>query len=352
MSSAVADVAATETATENEGSPLNLSGLAAVMATPVNPGPAAEPEEEEQPEVSESAPIEEDEEVSEEVQPEGEESIEAQYNLADMPEEDRRALMKEWGTGADSRIGRLTAKAKAAEERALTLEAELGKREPIRPVENNPLVGKSLEDLEKVYDEALQTVERGEDVLDENEDSLASDEIWQVDGNAITKSQVKKMVRTARKYLDTYIPAQQRELKKSAQFEEGFKASRPVVEQMHPWLKEEGNTLRAQYEAVAPEWIEEVRKHIPHMLPNAELILADHAKACADRAKGPEEKPAAKKKTVTKDRRLPLGSPGGAGGAPSRPSTSQRKRREAAEQQFMESRGSQGDVAALFLNNS
>lgn len=349
MSDAVADVAATETATE-DGSSLNLSGLSALMAAngEEKPEPAATPEDqtEESPEVEaiEAAP-EEEPEIDE-----GEGSIEAQYNLSDMPDEDRRALMKEWGTGADSRIGRLTAKAKAAEERARELEAELGKREPLRQVENNPLEGKTLEELEKVYDEAIQTIERGEDVLDEHEDSLASEEVWNLEGTALTKSQVRKMVRNARKYIDTYIPAQQRELKRTASYEDGFKASRPIVEQMHPWMKEDGNALRAQYEAIAPEWIEKVRKHIPEMLPSAELILADHAEACDRRARAETEPETPKKKTPVRERRIP-GNPGGSGGAPSRPSVSQRKRKDAAEKQFMESRGSQGDIAALFLSN-
>lgn len=340
---AVANEAATETALGSEEESFDLESLGQALL----PQETAEEEDEGEAQAEPMAAAPEEPEDSEP------DSILARLGLSDLSEEERIELNRELGGRAAERFGELTAEKKRLAAELDRLKGELGKREPFRPESKaeNPYRDKtSISELEEVYRSAEQTISTAEELLEDHRDALSSDEIWELDGQPITKGQVRKMLKNAKAAIEDHIPARARELQKVESYEREREANLQAIRQLHPWMAEEGNQLKAMYDQATPDLIRAVREKMPEYLPKMDLILADHAKASWERMQS-KTKPTGTKESASVKRKAP-GNPGGSGGASSRAGLSAVKRRELAEKQFMESSGSKDDLAKLFLATS
>lgn len=328
MKSETADAAAA-TVAEDTGS-LGFEGLSGeLMDSATAEGEQEQGEEQQEQEIVEGS----EEEAA---------SILERYGLQDAPEDDLRELNRELGGRVAERFGDLTARAQNAERESQRLRSELEKREPFEKQGPNPYSGESeLSKLEDIHAAALETIRNGEDALDDNSSLGADDEI-EVFGGTYTKSQIRAAVRKAKEARDVHLPARARELQAVSGYEQQREANLAAVKADHPWMSEEGNELRAKYEAEAPQIIAAVREKMPEMLPMIDRILAGYAAFSAGPAK-----PAARNPSP-QTRKTPPGAPGGAGGASSRPASAS-KRRQAASQQFMESDGSLNDLTKFFM---
>lgn len=219
--------------------------------------PQAEETQEASEEVEEAAEevTEETEEETEETTEEPSEDVLSQLDLDDMSEEELRELADKLGSRAVARYGELTAKRKSAEERLARLEASLKEKEnPLdapKKVENNPFGNiENIEGLQEKADEVNNIVEWAEDILFESDAYAADDVVTEVDGNEMTKAEVRKALLQARKAQKTFLPDQLRVLQTQAQSEQMSQVFEAQAKDELEWLQGEDNDIRKQYEAV------------------------------------------------------------------------------------------------------
>jgi hypothetical protein len=345
MKKSEADVSAP---TETSEDSLTQSGLMAEFMPEVN-----EATEEEAPEAE--APVEDqlkttlevpEEESSDEE--ESEPSILGRLAPEGLSEEEKTALSVELGSGSGQRIGKLTSEKKALAAQLETALSKLTERpEPleVKDTGDNPFADKTtVEQLEEINQAATETVELWGDLLDDNRDAVSDDEIGMVGDEAITKHQARQMVRNAKAAIRKHLPARLKELREGENYERTREANLEAVHGIHPWMQEDGSEMRAAYDAASKELVEDVRKHMPHRLHQIDLMLADHCKASFLRQEGQSDPTPATKKAA---RRRAPGTPGGAGGAASRPASG--KARADRDTQFLDSAGSQADLATYFM---
>lgn len=170
---------------------------------PVAEEPTEESTEEATEEVSEST--ETNEEVSQEeteVKSTSEDVL-SQIDLDNASEEELKELAEKLGSKAVARFGELTARRKSAEEKLAKLEAQMQKQSPLetnKKVENNPFSNlTTIEELQSKSQEIENIVDWAEDLLFENADHAADDVITEVEGQEMTKAQVRKSLLQARK---------------------------------------------------------------------------------------------------------------------------------------------------------
>ena len=199
---------------------------------------------------------EQSESDTEEYSEQDSEDVLSQLNLEDMSEEELNELSQKLGSRAVARFGKLTARAKAAEERLQALEAELKEKQsdPLnsqKPIQNNPLSDiDSVEDLSKKADEANQVIEWAENILFESDGYSADDVVTEVEGQDLTKKEVRDYLLNARKTRDKFIPDQLRKIKEidqSKKMKENFNA---LAEKELPWLGSEDNDLKKEFNAI------------------------------------------------------------------------------------------------------
>ena len=240
------------------------------------------PVEEPQPEVVEQnkEPVEQTEEAA----PQEEAKVLSKdVELENMSEAELKELAQKLGSKAVARFGELTAKRKAAEEQLVALQAELARREEKAPleakVENNPYAAINTPDeLQSKYQEVNEVIEWAEDILDRGEDLAADDVVANVNGKEYTKRDVKEAMRKARKARDTYLPAQNKEIKL---MQDRNALKQVLVERSKtelPWMQGEDNDVRKQYEAmIADERLKGIEKLLPDLAPQLPYILAHAA---------------------------------------------------------------------------
>ena len=219
------------------------------------------------------------------------------------------------------------------------LETELEKRRPYKrgPVENNPYADVTdLATLEKTLGDAEETIRSAQEALEDHEDSSSDEVIMTLEnGRELTKSEVRKMRRAAEEARNVYLPDQIEKIQQGEKYEKQRQANRATVEEAHPWLKEEGNSLREAYEQIAPPIVEQLKTAAPEFYPNAELALADHAYMSVLRSRNLvpslDQKPRQPLRPTDKP---PSGPTRGA--APSgRPQSGKRQALEATHEQFV-----------------
>ena len=176
-----------------------------------------------EPEAEESS-ISED--VETESQPQEEEEVQSQTNvlsnidLDNLSETEIKQLSEALSSRAVDRFGQLTARAKAAEEKARDLEDSLKTQQEqvlsaTSEIENNPYDDlKSVSDIQNKAKEINDVIEWAEDVLFESADYGPDEQVTESNGQAMTKSQVREALKQARKSRDKYLPDQFRTVKK------------------------------------------------------------------------------------------------------------------------------------------
>lgn len=226
------------------------------------------PEEVSSEEVVEEPSVESEEETEEIVEDVDESSAEeteesessedvlSQIDLDEMSEEDLRELGKKLGSKAVERFGKLTAQRKAAEEELAKLRASLAEadNDPLKgtqEVKNNPYGNiDSLEGIQSKADEVNGIIEWAEDVLFNADGYGPEDVVTEVEGQELTKADVRKSLLNARKSRDKFLPAQLKTLQakqQGKQLKEAFTAK--ATEELS-WMQGEDNDTRKQYEAM------------------------------------------------------------------------------------------------------
>lgn len=226
------------------------------------------PEEVSSEEVAEDPSVESEEETEEIVEDVDESSAEeteesessedvlSQIDLDEMSEADLRELGKKLGSKAVERFGKLTAQRKAAEEELAKLRASLAEadNDPLKgtqEVKNNPYGNiDSLEGIQAKADEVNGIIEWAEDVLFNADGYGPEDVVTEVEGQELTKADVRKSLLNARKSRDKFLPAQLKTLQSKQQGKQLKEAFTAKATEELSWMQGEDNDTRKQYEAM------------------------------------------------------------------------------------------------------
>ena len=226
------------------------------------------PEEVSSEEVAEDPSVESEEETEEIVEDvdessaeeteesESSENVLSQIDLDEMSEEDLRELGKKLGSKAVERFGKLTAQRKAAEEELSKLRASLAEadNDPLKgtqEVKNNPYGNiDSLEGIQAKADEVNGIIEWAEDVLFNADGYGPEDVVTEVEGQELTKADVRKSLLNARKSRDKFLPAQLKTLQSKQQGKQLKEAFTAKATEELSWMQGEDNDTRKQYEAM------------------------------------------------------------------------------------------------------
>ena len=246
------------------------------------PASKASPEVEEE-EKDESNPTKEGDEVTSEPKADGKDVL-SQVDLSELSDDDIAELAQKGKSGLLKRIAELTAKRKIAEEKTAQMEAYLQqqKKDPFeQKVENNPYAQiKTIEDLSKKSQEIGEVIEWAEDVLDKADHLGYEDIAANVDGNDLTKAQVKDHLRRARKARDKYLPAQKKELDLTEK-RRGLKVAfeQQAVKELDWLASSEDSDMKRQYQAMmADPRLKNIEDVVPDIAAQLPYLLA-HATA-------------------------------------------------------------------------
>jgi hypothetical protein len=225
--------------------------------TQVEEEPKEEVEEVEQPEVEEVA--EQSEEIAEEVVTEEAEvgetdDVLSKLDLDNMTDDELKELSEKLGSRAVARFGEMTARRKAAEEKAALLEARLAEKpDPLSQeaeVKNNPF--NSLDTVEKLQEKSKEVgdiVEWAEDVLFQSDSYAADDVVTEIEGKEMTKAEVRQHLLQARKAQKTFLPAQLKKVQVVESAKQAETAFTSQAEKELPWMIGDDNDLRRNYES-------------------------------------------------------------------------------------------------------
>ena len=261
--------------------------------------------EEEEPE-GETEVETEEEETEEEVkaeEPEAEAEVESedvlsQLDLDEMSEDDLRELSEKLGSRAVARFGELTAKRKAAEERAAMLEAKLQEapktlKAPGK-VANNPFASlDTVEAIQEKAEEVNSVIEWAEDTLFNADGYGPEDVVVNVGGKDLTKADVRKTLLNSRKSRDKFLPDQLLTIQaqeQGNQLRENY-ASKAVEEL--PWLSGDDNDTRSQYNAIMQDKrVKDMLKILPpDVSAQMPYLMAHAANSLYGRKPVEQEKP-------------------------------------------------------------
>jgi len=203
----------------------------------------------------ESNEEETNEEVVAEQSQESEDSddVLSQLDLDDMSEDDLRELSEKLGSRAVARFGELTAKRKAAEEKLKTIEAQLRTKNPLetQEVANNPYESiNSLRGLQNKAKEVSEVIEWAEEMLFNADGYGPEDIVTEVEGQQLSKSEVRTSLLNARKARDKFLPAQLKTLQAEAQSVKLKNAYDAQAKKELSWLEGENNDVRTVYESM------------------------------------------------------------------------------------------------------
>tara|TARA_R100001163_G_scaffold8629_4_gene8495 strand:+ start:349 stop:1416 length:1068 start_codon:yes stop_codon:yes gene_type:complete len=205
-------------------------------------------------EKSEALPPESSEEsgeATEVAETQSEENVLSQLDIDNLSEAELKELSEKLGSRAVARFGEMTARRKAAEERAAQLEATLKNQqsqETYAPeVKNNPFSDlETIQDVQTKMQEVTSTIEWAEEVLFESDSYSADDVVTEIDGKDLTKKEVRKALLNARKAQNKFLPDQLNKVNarsKGAELQVTFDNK---ARQELKWLNEEG-PLRTQF---------------------------------------------------------------------------------------------------------
>jgi len=207
----------------------------------------------------------------------------SQVDLSKLTDEQITEAAKRSKSGLLNRLAELAAEKNQERAERLALQNSLNKKglsDVVEPkVDNNPYEElTTLEEVALKYQEVDDVIEWGEGVLDMAED-LRSDEIAAVvDGQNLTKAQVKESLRKARKAKDKYLPAQFKEL----QGREVRKLQRNAFDlnarQELPWMEKEDSEPNKAFKAMmADPRLKKLEAAVPELAPQMGYILAHAA---------------------------------------------------------------------------
>ena len=213
------------------------------------------------------------EESEEEESQEEEEESSADIDLLNLTPDQIKELAKKGKSRLLERIGELTAKNKALEEKARSFEEKQGTKEI--PQDQNPFSGiTSQEDLQAKYKEIEATLESTDLILEEHED-YGPDDYIVVGDKEFTKKQIRKANRNAREALTKFLPAQSQHLAKMAQIENLAQQYQAAAAKEVPEIQDEESEIGKSYKQVMSDpLIARVKKEIPELGMQVEYLVA------------------------------------------------------------------------------
>lgn len=196
----------------------------------------------------------------------------SQVDLDDMSEKDLRELSDKLGSRAVKRFGELTARRKQAEERIQELEKQLQQKakKPVSMsnIQENPYKDlKTIKAVQAKSKEIKDVISWSENVLFESDEYSSKDNVAEMDGKPVTKLEVRKILKNARKAQKQYIPQQIQNLRNQAQ---GKQMEKGLVERIRkeiPWTTDEKNEVNQRYKAMLDD------KRLTSALRNADPTL-------------------------------------------------------------------------------
>jgi hypothetical protein len=248
-------------------------------------------------------------------------------NLDDLSEEELGQLAKALGSKAVARFGELTAKRKAAEERAAALEAQLASRDSgnkSEPIANNPYASlKTSAELKAKEAELKQSIDVLEEII-EGADGLGAEDVIGTGpaGESYTKKQVREKLRAARKARDEFLPDIAQRLAKKERATAMRSELEANVRKQLPWLEDEKDERTQRYKAIiGDERLKRIEEVDPEIAAQMPFFMAHAANSMFAR------KPIAVDTAPLKPGKpTPPSNPGGGAAASSRPEESQTKR--------------------------
>lgn len=238
------------------------------------------------------------------------------------------------GKGTVARFAELTSKRKQAEERLTALETQMSQQQPkadplaVKKTETNPYADiDNLEGLQAKAREIDEAIEWAEEVLDSNEDAGSDDSVAVIDQNDVTKGQVKKVLRDARKARKNHLPDQLAAIQ-AVEGRNSLKTQmNDAARKELSWLDGEDNDTRKQYEALKDSpVITAAIKATPDLEPYMDYMIA-HA---SNSIYGRKEIPVSKSKPAV----TAPSNPGSSVAATERPEGRSNKKVQASEAQF------------------
>ena len=309
---------------------------------------AAQPEEPTEVESEEEEPEEEQvEETAETEEPEEEETEGEESEDENDPEEGEELPATSKKANAAFAKMRRDFQALQAELAQLKASKEADTPEPEEDGEPNPFSAvTTLKDLKTQKASLTQTLERTEELLDDNEDAHSDDVIYSDGGKEYTKRQIKAANRNARKALDKHIPAQQKAIELSeqrVQMREAFYAK--ALEEV-PAIADEKSPVKAAFEALqGSPVLAKVAQLVPELAPEIPWIAAHVANSLHGGKR-------AISKAVVVPAKKPLGkipaSPTASSTTSSNRSVAGEKAAAKARERF-EKTGSVDDLARMFM---
>jgi len=304
----------------------------------------ADPEEQSE-EVTEEEPEETEEEETPEEQPEETEEIPEEETEEEAPEIDLlslspaeiQALAKKGKSRLLHRIGELTAKVHAAEQRLSQAET---KPLPVIPAAENPFRElKTADEIKAKYAELEKVAEETDRILEDHED-YAADDVITLGDKEFTKKQIRQANRNARDAMLKFLPAQHAEvvrIEQRTQMAAAYQAAIPVEV---PEVTDESTELGKQFQAMLSDpLVEQVRERVPDLAPQLNYLLAHALRSIAQKA------PAKPTPAAVPTRGKVPSSPFGAAG-PRSSAKPVRKQVEEATQRFEKSGSVEDWIAA------
>jgi|TARA_B110001452_G_scaffold247693_1_gene233910 hypothetical protein len=207
-----------------------------------------------------------------EVDEEANANVLSQVDLDDMTEGELQELSQKLGSRAVKRFGELTAKRKAAEERIQVLESQLQKKAKksvsVSDIDQNPYKDlKNIKEVQEKSKEIKDAIEWAENVLFESDDYSANDKVTEMDGKAVTKKEVRNILKNARKAQTRHIPQKVQDLKNQVEGKKTQNALQEKIRQEIPWAAEKDNATNQRYQSMLKD------KRLTNALENADPSL-------------------------------------------------------------------------------
>ena len=232
--------------------------------------------------VEEEVPVVEAEtEEVEETTEESADDVLSQMNMDDMSEDELRELAEKLGSRAVARFGELTAKRKQAEEELARLKSEMQTQDPLKakkPIQDNPFNDlNTVEELQAKSEEMDNVIEWAEDLIFNSDGYGPEDVVTEVNGQELTKAQIRQTLRNARKTKDSYLPDRLRQLQEQAQSVQLKNAFAEQARKELTWLGDEENEVNKKYQAMLQDprlqklesALPEVSAQIPYLIAHA-----------------------------------------------------------------------------------
>jgi len=261
---------------------------------------------------------------------EDEEQEEIDLLLSKTPEEIQQ-LAKKGKSRLLQRIGELTAKNKALEEKQATRGTEAKPLPQPIPAAENPFSDlQTVEAIQAKYSELEKVAEETDRVLEDAED-YGPDDLINFGGKDFTKKEIRTANRNSRNAMLKFLPAQLAEIQKieaRTEMEQNYNAAIPAE---IPELADETSDLAKQFASMlADPLIQQVKQRVPDLAPQLGYLLAHALRSINSKSKPPVVRQAA---PGTTPRPKVSGNPVGAAAARST-GTPARKQGEQAYQNF------------------